>query len=237
MTLGIYKIESPSGSFYIGSSTNVARRFTTHKRELRKGTHVNSVLRNACNKYGIDSFSFVQIVSVLHRKDLRLVEQQLIDELAPEYNISQNADCPLFDDAVMRKRVATLSKPVTRLTDGKVFASGYAAAREHGEKSSDNISTAIRKGWKFAGHFWKFSDSDITLEQLTVAWNERDTERRANASSAATKAKSRAVRRISDGAIFASGIEAARALGTYRTMVNDSIRMNAPRMGSRWEYV
>jgi len=235
--LGIYKIESPSGNFYIGSATNVKKRLYMHKRQLRNGTHVNSALRNAAAKYGVDGLTFTLYVCVLDRKNLRDLEQFLMDELKPSYNISKTADCALFDGGVIAKRVASVSKPVVRLSDGVVFPSGYEVARHYGIKSADNLSTAIKNGWKFAGEFWSFVGNDVTYEQLKRNWEEKDEERKYNAKQAATKSRSKQVRRLSDGAVFPSAAAASRSVGGYVKMISEAICKNVEKAGSRWEYV
>jgi group I intron endonuclease len=237
MTQGIYKIEAPSGNFYIGSSVKIERRFTQHRRDLRNKNHVNNLLQRSADKYGIASFKFEIIAVVFNIEDLTDIEQFVMDDLNPKYNISRVASSVVNDPAITEKRIKILSKPVVRMTDGTIFSSGYEAARQHGEKSSDNLSTAIKNGWRFAGHFWKFEGSDLTLEQAQEKWATSDNSRKSNAAKAATQARSKAVRRLSDGKIFSSGVEAARILGSYRTAVNDAIRMNVERIGSKWEYV
>lgn len=235
--IGIYKIESPSGHFYIGSSTNVGKRLTTHKRELRKSIHINTVLSNAAHKYGVDSLSFKEYFCVFDKKDLRVIEQELIDELKPEYNISKLAECALFDQEVVSKRVASKRKAVVRLTDGFVFASGADAARHHGFETADNLSTAIKNGWMFAGHFWKYEGQDVDVEKLKLEWQERDSKRKENAKKKATEARAKKVRRLSDGAVFPSATEASIAMGCYKKMVSEAICKGVSKAGSRWEYV
>ena len=235
--LGIYKIEAPSGNFYIGSAVNVRKRLGMHRRQLLDGTHVNSALRNAAAKYGVAGLTFTLYVCVLDRKHLRELEQLLMDELKPSYNISKTADCALFDGGVIAKRIASKSKPLVRLSDGVVFPSGYAVARHYGIKSADNLSTAIKNGWKFAGEFWSFVGDDVTYEHLKRKWDERDEERKYNAKQAATKSRSKQVRRLSDGAIFPSAAAASRSVGGYVKMISEAICKNVEKAGSRWEYV
>jgi group I intron endonuclease len=235
--LGIYKIESPSGNFYIGSSVDVKRRICVHKNELQKGTHINSALRNAAATYGVEGLTFTQYVCVLDKRYLRELEQVLIDELKPNYNISKKADCALFDTSVIAKRVSSVSKPLVRLSDGVVFASGYEVARHYGIKSADNLSTAIKNGWKFAGEFWDFVGNDLTHEQASQKWEKKETERKSNASKAATKSLSKKVRRLSDGAIFPSASAASRSIGEHEKLISYAICNNKEKAGSRWEYV
>ena len=237
MSMGIYKIEAPSGRFYIGSSTNVERRLCTHRRELLRGSHINSALRNAALKYGVDAMIFCQIASVPSRADLRDVEQEMLDSMLPEYNISKNANCALFDDEVIKKRILSVSRAVVRLDDGKLFLSAREAAKEHGQNTPDNLSTAIRRGWKFAGHFWMYQGDSTTLEDAQQKWLAMDFARIELAKNNASKARSKMVRRLSDGVVFASATEASKAVGGHKKMVSEAIALSVVRGGSRWEYV
>lgn len=61
---GVYKIDTPDGP-YIGSSTNIFLRFSSHVSDLRSGKHANSRLQKAWDEYGIEAFS----LSVVKRTD------------------------------------------------------------------------------------------------------------------------------------------------------------------------
>ena len=217
MDIGVYKIESPSGNFYIGSSVNLKRRFAQHKRDLRRGTHINLALQNTANKYGVDNLVFSVIACVLDGNNIRDVEQIIIDDLLPSYNISKNAHSALFDKQVVDKRVNTISRPVVRLTDGAWFKSAYEAARAmDGYKQKDLFPTAVKNGWKWAGHFWKYADEDKTLEQVQAAWDFRDKMRKEKAKEAASLAKSKEVMCLNTGEVFASCRAAELAKGIHR---------------------
>jgi len=47
-----------NGKIYIGQSTAYSRRWSEHKRKLRKNTHENRSLQQDYNKYGKDAFVF-----------------------------------------------------------------------------------------------------------------------------------------------------------------------------------
>ena len=51
MASGIYKLLSPDGHYYIGSSNNIQRRTTKHFQQLRKNRHINRFLQNVYNKH------------------------------------------------------------------------------------------------------------------------------------------------------------------------------------------
>lgn len=65
MKSGIYKIyNKKTHQYYIGQSINVDNRLNQHKKELRKGKHINSKLQTAFNKYGEEAFDFAMIKEV-----------------------------------------------------------------------------------------------------------------------------------------------------------------------------
>lgn len=95
---GVYKIvNEENGKYYIGSSKDMRRRWREHKRLLNKGTHINSYLQNAWNKYGEASFSFA-IIKKCDPGSVIEMEQKLLDDIfeddtsnAKSYNISHSA--------------------------------------------------------------------------------------------------------------------------------------------------
>lgn len=79
---GIYKIvHVETERVYVGSSSNIERRFAAHKKLLRNGRHHSPKLQGAWTKYGADSFEFSVIESVDDLKDLLVREQYWIDTL------------------------------------------------------------------------------------------------------------------------------------------------------------
>lgn len=86
MNCGIYKIQSPSGKIYIGSSENLKRRIAEHKRRLSRNIHVNQKLQNAWNKYNGDGFVF-SIIILCSKEHTIFYEQQAMDALSPQYNL------------------------------------------------------------------------------------------------------------------------------------------------------
>ena len=84
--IGIYRIRNlVNGKCYYGSSKNIEKRWKTHKNQLRKKTHINSILRNAWEKYGEDNFIF-ELVEECDKEMLIELEQHYLN-LKPEYNI------------------------------------------------------------------------------------------------------------------------------------------------------
>lgn len=92
MTIGIYKITNNiDKKYYIGSSTNIERRWAAHRSSLNKKTHVNIFLQRAWDKYGSDNFSFsiVENCDGYSKDRLLEVEQSYIDKIENCYNIAK----------------------------------------------------------------------------------------------------------------------------------------------------
>lgn len=92
MTSGIYSIaNSVNGKRYIGSSTNIRRRWCEHASRLKRGCHENEKLQRAWLKYGEAAFSFVTLEIVEAKADQLIREQHWIDStnsVSRGYNIS-----------------------------------------------------------------------------------------------------------------------------------------------------
>jgi group I intron endonuclease len=74
MITGIYKIlNKVNNKVYIGSATNIKKRWRDHKWYLNHNFHHNSHLQSAWNKYGVDAFEFLIILECV-------VDELLIDE-------------------------------------------------------------------------------------------------------------------------------------------------------------
>lgn len=59
LSIGIYRITSPSGKSYVGlTGESFKARWASHKRRLKAKTHRNSGLQRACEKYGIENLRF-----------------------------------------------------------------------------------------------------------------------------------------------------------------------------------
>lgn len=83
---GIYKITNTiTNDFYIGSSKDIKKRWTSHKSPSRWKEHSNIPLYQDMQKYGVDKFDF-QILANVESDQLKDVEQQFIEKLHPTYN-------------------------------------------------------------------------------------------------------------------------------------------------------
>jgi group I intron endonuclease len=79
---GVYFIKNKvTNKCYVGSSINIYRRWTTHRRELARGKHHSAYLQNSYNKYGKDAFEFLLAESSFDTKEMAVLEAKWIDRL------------------------------------------------------------------------------------------------------------------------------------------------------------
>jgi group I intron endonuclease len=97
---GVYQIRCiPTGKIYVGSAVNLRKRWRTHFNSLRLGSHENSYLQRAWDKYGEENFE-VTVLEFVHASDLLCAEQSWINktkctERHIGFNICTVADSPL----------------------------------------------------------------------------------------------------------------------------------------------
>ena len=98
--IGIYMITNvENGRRYIGYSTAVNLRLSTHRSSLRKGNHINRLLQADFNKYGEGAFecSMIWVVDgeIYDTKEMVKAELAYIELLNPEYNSREASPAPL----------------------------------------------------------------------------------------------------------------------------------------------
>lgn len=77
---GIYRIVcTKNGRYYIGSSSNINKRWATHKKQLSDNVHPNVFMQRAWNKYGETSFR-IEILEHVSNDMLLSVEQNYLSE-------------------------------------------------------------------------------------------------------------------------------------------------------------
>lgn len=134
MASGVYTIKnSVNGKQYIGSSTNMTRRWKNHVSKLRLGTHSNHHLQSAFDKYGSDAFLFVPLM-ICDPKDVLIYEQFFLNILNPEYNNRIKAE-------------SNLGLKLSNETRAKMSAAHKRGARTCTDETKRKISAA-NKGRK-----------------------------------------------------------------------------------------
>lgn len=120
---GIYQIRNTvNGKIYVGSAKILKRRWSTHRECLRKNKHHSRHLQSAWNKHGEAVFVFEPLITCAPSMML-WYEQQFLDQLKPEYNISPTAGNCLGVVCSDEKK-AKISKTHT----GKVLTPEHRAA-------------------------------------------------------------------------------------------------------------
>ena len=127
---GIYRLNNIiDGKYYIGSSVDLARRFSNYysicylKNRVKKGS---SIIYNALLKYGYSNFS-IDILEYCDPESLIKREQYYIDLLKPEYNILPIAGSSLgfkhSPETLLKFKDRKLSSEA--LTNLKIAKKGY----------------------------------------------------------------------------------------------------------------
>jgi group I intron endonuclease len=151
---GIYTIECLANNrIYVGSSIDLEKRLLRHKRALHAGSHYNTHLQNAWNKYGESAFVFSEWLIVSDRKDLLALENAAMDFFELDrtlFNIVRSAKSPLgfrhTSDA--RHRISEAQKKRFSENDYLAASRGRAnATRGLGKGSRPAHSEAMRASW------------------------------------------------------------------------------------------
>lgn len=86
-TQGIYIITNMvTAETYIGSSVDIARRWSDHRRELKTNRHKNALLQAAYDRDGLNVFHLGVLEHVEQVEQLLCREQHYLDLLKPAYN-------------------------------------------------------------------------------------------------------------------------------------------------------
>ena len=150
---GIYKITNTlNGHRYVGSAVSLTRRWNKHRSDFRKG--INSPhLQHAWDKYGEGAFEF-HVIGTCAEEDLLRLEQECIDHLRPEYNISPTAGSSLGVSRSLETRakmsVAKKGKKKAPFSpEARANMSAAQIGRTHPPETRAKIGAA-RKGKKRA---------------------------------------------------------------------------------------
>lgn len=128
MSSGIYEIvNTVNGKRYIGQSADIPRRWSEHRRCLRRGCSRHLPLQSSWNMHGEAAFAF-NILVLCDPENLTPLEQQWFDSLKPEYNI-----CPA---AGSRLRVRASDETRAKMSVARL---GKKQSPEHAEKKAAAI--------------------------------------------------------------------------------------------------
>jgi group I intron endonuclease len=143
-TSGVYQIAClPTGQVYIGSTTNLCKRWCDHKSDLRKQKHSNTNLQCAWDTHGADAFVF-EVIEEVSSPLLMEREQYWIDRtqaVKRGFNLSPTAGSPLG----VKRSAATIEKLRQYATGRKQSADTIErrTARLRGRKRNPEIGKKI----------------------------------------------------------------------------------------------
>lgn len=170
---GVYKIFCKANKkIYIGSSTNIIKRWEKHKRMLRNGKHSNLHLQNAWNLYGNKEFDYL-VIEYCENAFLIDREQFYINKLKPEFNIRTTASSNAGIKASPETR-----KKISKAGMGNKYALGYKhsietrikmsnAKRNMSQETKEKISKSLVGNKRSLG----YKQSPETLEKKSQSMN------------------------------------------------------------------
>lgn len=133
---GVYVIENTTnGHRYVGSSNDIKKRRSKHKRMLRNGKHHSQYLQRAWNKYGEESFIFTPLI-LCDEENLFLYEQMCIDALRSEYNVAICAEAPMLGRECSEETKRKMSK-------AQSGENHHNFGKHHSEETKRKISEAL----------------------------------------------------------------------------------------------
>lgn len=139
--IGIYKIQSRihSDRFYIGSSVNIKKRLSEHKRKLFLNEHDSPKLQDHFNKYSWQDLDY-SIVEECEKAQLVEREQYYIDTLKPWFNI-----CQIAGNCLGKKHSEETKRKLKIARNRRAAVSGWHHSEETKKKWSE-----MRKGRKLS---------------------------------------------------------------------------------------
>ena len=123
----VYKVTNAiTGDFYIGSSKNVKKRWTTHKCPSVWKRYPNNIMYLDMQKYGIDKFEF-EIIAEVEIEQLKEKEQQFIETLKPTYNSNRanGWDFERYKEYNKSDKVKESKKKYEKSAKGKEYHKQY----------------------------------------------------------------------------------------------------------------
>lgn len=146
---GIYKITNIiNNKIYIGSSTDIKKRWHGHKYDLRKNKHCNTHLQNAWNKYGEDNFKF-EIIALIYDIEMILPIEQfyILETKCYIREIGYNKDIVVKDNYAFRPSDELIQLEKERKTNRNIKRNhGIVLSDEHKESLSKSFRGRNNKG-------------------------------------------------------------------------------------------
>lgn len=258
-TCGVYRITSPSGKFYIGSSVDVKKRWAEHRFHMARGSHHNAPLNAAAKKYGVDAMVF-DLLEECDRDVVRQAEQRFIDDLKPRYNLAtkveklltelwarpefraaNSARCAAQNRAAWADpeyRAKFSGRHVAMLTE-EARAKSRAGRRAYFESEAwlgEGIEK-VRARWAELQSRPGFREATVARQRVAMKKMRADPRHQETMLWAIRKANCKPIRLVQTGEVYPSVGDAAKSLGVSIAVIGKQINGLPTRTGYQWEFV
>lgn len=147
---GVYVVlNTLTGKEYVGSATNLRRRWYEHQSALRRGVHHSAKLQRSWKKHGAAAFTFKPLLVCAPEMSV-FYEQRAIEAMEPWYNMSPTAGSSLGvkHTPETRARMSAANK-------GKVLTPEHRAnmsAAQKGRRPTEATKAKISEAHRGLGH-------------------------------------------------------------------------------------
>lgn len=175
--IAVYRIvNTVSGTYYVGSSTNLYERWRTHRKKLRFGSHPNPKLQASWRKHGEGAFDFVILAEFTNTADMEACEEALLADCVPDplcCNLSLSATTPWRNKGALHPNYGkTHSDSVKRALRDLALRqwrnSDPRTGRTHSDETTALISAKVQTALA-EGRGGKFIPSEETRKKMSEA--------------------------------------------------------------------
>lgn len=174
---GVYAIvHTSSGKAYVGSSKDIQKRLANHQKYLRLGTHANSYLQNAYNKYGRHQFNFatLEFCNEIFRIER---EQFWIDQLQSAskefgFNLSKKAFPTVQSDEGIKAIIESNKRRTGKtniILDKDAWRAKISASRKGKPLSEKQRAALIARSIKRTGIPWVAKNPDAWRANISAS--------------------------------------------------------------------
>lgn len=146
----IYTITNDT--IYIGSTTNLQKRFQKHRNALVKNNHYNQWMQRVFNKHGSKNFYYLVVEDT---NDLEIREKYWIEyfnSFKEGYNATEDTSRNFLNQELIEQNIKRTSKPIIVLDLAGKFIEELSSVSDASRKyntSSSNISRCCKKEFRF----------------------------------------------------------------------------------------
>jgi group I intron endonuclease len=215
---------------YIGSTTDLERRISSHFRDLRNKRHGNYKLQADYDKYGETNFIF-HVIEFCPAERCMEFEQNYLDSLRPHYNIALSSSAPMFGKKHSPEAIIKMSghTPWNRGIPRTQEEREYMSARKLAESAKrppeykEELSRRAKR-MKTEGKF-SFRGNRHTQENRKVLREKH-------------LARNRKIICENTGEIFEAQLDAAKRYGIQQGHISEHLQGKRPSIkGYRFRYV